>query len=790
MIERFIDSVVSAVSPVAGLRRQAARKALARSYQGAEPSRVSSNKYPRNLPADQELMGPYGADKLRAWARLLVRDNAYAWGVVDTIVSSVVGAGIQAQSTFETPEGDDIEDVNDLRDKAWAEWSEVADINGRLTLEEIQIIALREMVEGGEVLIRIVNLPSTEYRGITRPIPMALEIIEADRLATDRDTYMMGIDRGDGTRVVRGIKVDESGKPLAYMIYDDHPLQPYAVSRTPKEIPAREIIHLFRQDRVGQTRGVTWFAPALASIRDLGTYLENELQASAIASCFTAAIKTETPMGNLSDPDTGSGIDRAGNRERYIEPGLIFDLNPGESVEVINPTRPNNAAGEWTKVILRGIAVGTGLSYEVVARDYSQTSYSSSRASQLEDRRRFRVIQKYIIRHLLQPVWDRFCDAATRSNLNGFPLAVDLLSDRRRFTPVEWQTPKWEWVDPGVEQQTSESGINSFTATYSEVLGAQGLNFRTVFYQRAKENRLLAKLGLQTPEQTQLAISAAQTQGVAKTQPVARQVHRNCGIGAEGFKSGNSCAGGGGVGEGGSYSSDDFNGIKTEGARLKPEPPTKEEIESAAKSSLANQASSRKERSVPVSIVENGKAKKASLAPVGGLSVTAKTAEFFEDQDGGVYVKDILKSTFSKIIVRPATEAEKIKAGDFAKGQAREFSEFVLTNNRKFDSKALDLSKQLKSEGHEVKIVVPEDATSRYVYVKPKGGGKEIKIRFADHAQPVANYGKGVEAVGGYSKEKKERHSAADISIDPKTKLTIEDALKIVEYSSKAGASA
>jgi lambda family phage portal protein len=519
MIDRFIDSVVSAVSPIAGLRRQAARKALARSYQGAEPSRVSSNKNPKNLPADQELMGPFGADKLRAWARLLVRDNAYAWGVVDTIVSSVIGAGIQAQSTYETPEGDDIEDINDLRDKAWSEWSEVADINGRLTLEEIQIIALREMVEAGEVLIRIVNLPSTEYRGISRPIPMALEIIEADRLATDRDTYTMGIDRKDGTRVIRGIKVDEYGKPLAYMIYDDHPLQPYAVSRTPKEIPAREIIHLFRQDRVGQTRGVTWFAPALASIRDLGTYLDNELQASAIASCFTAAIKTETPMGNLSNPDAGSGNDRNGNRERYLEPGLIFDLNPNESVEVINPTRPNNSAGEWTKVILRGIAVGTGLSYEVVARDYSQTSYSSSRTSQLEDRRRFRIIQRYIIRHLLQPVWDRFCDAATRTSLEGFPSPVDLLSDRRRFTPVEWQTPKWEWVDPGVEQQTSESGINSFTATYSEVLGAQGLNFRTVFYQRAKENRLLKKLGLQTPEQTQLAISAAQTQGAVETQP-------------------------------------------------------------------------------------------------------------------------------------------------------------------------------------------------------------------------------------------------------------------------------
>ena len=523
MITRFIDSVVSAVSPLAGLRRQQARKALARSYQGAEPSRVSSNKTPKNNPADQELLGPFGADKLRAWARLLVRDNAYAWGVVDTIVSSVVGGGIQAQSTYETPEGDDVEDVNDKRDKAWSDWSEVADINGRLTLEEIQIIALREMVEAGEVLVRIVNLPSTEYRGITRPIPLALEVIEADRLATDRDTYTMGIDRGDGTRIIRGIKVDELGKPLSYLIYDDHPSQPYAVSRTPKEIPAREILHLFRQDRVGQTRGVTWFAPALASVRDLGTYLDNELQASAIASCFTAAIKTETPIGSLSDPDGGTGQDKAGNRERYLEPGLIFDLNVGESVDIINPTRPNNSAGEWTKVILRGIAVGTGLSYEVVARDYSQTSYSSSRTSQLEDRRRFRIIQKYMIRHLLQPVWDEFCTAAAISEVDGFPSSADLLEDRRRFAPVEWQTPEWEWVDPQNEQSASEMAINSFSDTYANVLGSRGLSYRAVFYQRAKENRLLAKLGLKTPEQTQLDISAAQTQGVAGSTEPAKQ---------------------------------------------------------------------------------------------------------------------------------------------------------------------------------------------------------------------------------------------------------------------------
>lgn len=520
MIGRFVDSIISAISPVSGLRRMQARK-LMRSYQGGEPSRVSSSRNPKNQPADMELLGPFGADRLRAWARDMVRNNAYAWGVVDTIVSSVVGCGIKAQSTFETFDGEDVEVVNDQRDKIWSEWSEVCDVNGLYTFEELQAAAQREIVEAGEVLVRIIRTPGNIYRGILRPVPLALELIEADRLAGDKDTYAARIATQDGNRIIRGVEVDELGKPVAYWIYKDHPLQPYAFTRTPERIPANEIMHLFRRDRVGQTRGVTWFAPALSWIRDLGTYVDNELQASAVASCFTVAIKSNTPIGNLYDPDGGTGTDSAGNKERYVEPGMIMELQPGEDVVGLNPGRPNAGAEPWIQLILRGIAVGTGLSYEVVARDYSQTSYSSSRTSQLEDRRRFRCWQQYLIRHLCQPVWDAFSDAAALSALPGFAASTDLLSDRRRFSPVEWQTPEWEWVDPQSEQTASEMALNSFTDTYQNVLGSRGRSFRSVFYQRAKEERMRKKLGLITPEERQQAISAAQTHQTTTSEPQA-----------------------------------------------------------------------------------------------------------------------------------------------------------------------------------------------------------------------------------------------------------------------------
>lgn len=516
MIGRSIDRALSVIAPQWALRRAYARRLFERSYQGGEVNRLNSNKRPKNQAADQELLGPAGADSLRAWARALVRDNAYAWGVVDTIVSSVVGCGIKAQSVFETPEGEDLEAVNDARDNAWGEWSQLCDVNGTYTFEELQALCQREIVEAGEVLVKIVRTPSKVYRGISRPVPLALELIEADRLAIEKDQYLAK--QAGKNRIVRGVEVDDLGKPVAYWIYPEHPNSPYVLRRTPERIPANQILHLFRRDRIGQTRGVTWFAPAMQWLRDLGVYVDNELQASAVASCFTVAVKTETPITSLADPDGGDASDSKGNQYDYLQPGMVMHLGPNESIESANPGRPNANAGPWIELILRGIAVGTGLSYEVVARDYSKTNYSSSRTSQLEDRRRFRCWQGYLRNHLCQPVWDVFCEQAASAGVPGFPSGTELLENRVKAAPVEWQMPDWEWVDPSVEQQTSQAAIDSFMSDYAAELGSRGKSWKNVFYQRAKEERLRKSLGLLTPAEQQLQMVQASQGGTAPAQ--------------------------------------------------------------------------------------------------------------------------------------------------------------------------------------------------------------------------------------------------------------------------------
>lgn len=517
MIGAALDKLVGVFAPATAVRRTQQRRTLTRMYAGAEANRLTNNKKPRNQSADSELLGPFGADALRAWSRALVRDNAYAWGVVDTIVSSVIGCGIKAQSQVETAEGLDVEDINDVRDAVWQEWCEVCDVNGRLNFDEIQQLAQREMVEAGEVLIHLVRTPSEKYRGIYRPVPLALELIEADRLANERDTYK--VRSADGNRITRGVELDELGKPLAYWLYPEHPNGPYGGGRQdPKRIPADEVLHLYRMDRIGQTRGVSWFAPVMSWLRDLGVYVDNEIQASAVASCFGVAITTTGRAGTGLMPSTDSeSTDDNGNSFEYLEPAMVVRLQPGESVESINPGRPNSASEPWINLMLRGISVGTGLSYEVVSRNYSGTSYSSSRTSMLEDRRRFRRWQRYAVQHLCQPVWDAFCEQAATAGVDGFPTMDELLADRRNATAVEWQTPAWEWVDPQSEQAASDAALVSFQSTYQDELGQRGKNWRNVFYQRAKEERLKRTLGLVTADMAAVENTQAEAQQMAAT---------------------------------------------------------------------------------------------------------------------------------------------------------------------------------------------------------------------------------------------------------------------------------
>lgn len=498
MIAKFVDNLVGVFSPLAGLKRRHAREVyratlrhaedVKRAYEAAKTDRLNANWRTPNSSADMELLSD--ADKVRARARDLVRNNAYARGILRAAVRNIVGPGIRPQCRTELSEGRPNENYIKAVESLWSRWQMQADVTGRLSFYEIQQLVVSERWEAGELLIRMVEVDDPK-----RPLPFALELIEADRFAPDARFPMNRTDGGNEVR--RGVELDSFGRPVAYWLYPYHPNDINGLYAEPKRYPASEFIHLFRSTRIGQTRGISEFAPVVRWVKNLDRYMDNELASSAVASCFSVAIKTLSAGadGGIAGPSSQDSQDENSNSFEYIEPGLVARLFPDEEVQVINPSRGQSEASSWLMLMLRSIGVGTGLSYERLTRDYSQTNYSSNRASDLEDRREFRTEQQWLIKSLCVPVWIRFLSSAVFQEKDGFPDAREFLASFENWTRHDWQPPGWEWVDPQKEVTAKSMAVEKNMTTLASVCGETGNDWRDVLRQRAVENAFAKELG-------------------------------------------------------------------------------------------------------------------------------------------------------------------------------------------------------------------------------------------------------------------------------------------------------
>jgi lambda family phage portal protein len=232
---------------------------------------------------------------------------------------------------------------------------------------------------------------------------------------------------------------------------------------------------------------------------DLGEYQDYEMIGAKLAAAFGVFIKSP-----FSDPYQASGYTQtAGNDDsklEYIEPGRIERLLPGEEVQVADHQRPGQTYHPFVQTTLRSGAAGIGLSYESFSGDYSNSTYSSARSALLEERRKYRKIQKTVCDQFNTPTWQKFIAYSAMSGLLPVP-SGGYSSAPSRYWSVTWECPGWEWVDPMKDSAAAEKELSIGVTTRSRILAAKGQSVDDVFQQLAREQRLADELGIDiTPE--------------------------------------------------------------------------------------------------------------------------------------------------------------------------------------------------------------------------------------------------------------------------------------------------
>jgi lambda family phage portal protein len=496
-LSQGIDGFIGFFLPKAGFKRRMYREAIKLterfgSYRGADRNRMRGSWLPGGGSADEDIIPDLPA--IRERSRDLNRNDAHASGITNTMTTNVVGTGIRPQSRIDREvlgiSNRKADKFQKKAERAWKQWLPFSDAGNRMDFYEIQQLVDRQILENGEAIVIPVMLKD-------RPFSLALQVIESDRLATPP--------QHSGNKSIRGgVRIGENGEPISYFIQKTHPGD-YRFSKSFErefiEIPARNefgrmnVIHLYPMQRSSQTRGVPFFAPVLTYFKDLADYAEAELVAARIAACFSLFITSESSM------DLNAGYDRnfKGQYLEALEPGMIKHLLPGESITSFNPQRPSATFEPFVEGILRAISAALGLPYELVAKDFSKTNYSSARAALLEARRYFKVRQEWLARKLCQPVWEMVLEEAY---LRGDFGSISFYENKQGWTSATWITPGWEWVDPLKEAKAAEVGIKNGIVTYSDLFSAQGKDWEECLEQRKREEEKIKELGLSISGQT------------------------------------------------------------------------------------------------------------------------------------------------------------------------------------------------------------------------------------------------------------------------------------------------
>ena len=391
--------------------------------------------------------------KLRSRSRYECANNSYCKSMVDTVTADVIGTGPKLQLRT----GD--RGVDRAIEKKFARWCRAIGLPKKL----------RTMKKAKEVDGEAFAQFRRNERITATPVQLDLRVIECDRV-TDPTP-------GWDPDLLDGIRFD-GDEPTEYCVLASHPGDQGLGGTFAMEhewVEASRIIHLFRQDRAEQHRGIPGTTPALPLFSQLRRYTLAVLAAAEVAADHALVIQT------AQMPD--AGFDSAGTTETDGTPEAmdVFELTQrmvtvlpdGYQLGQLKPEQPTTTYGEFKREILAEAFAAFCMPYNVGAHDSSDFNFASGKLDRLGYAR---------MAHIEQGEWEAECLlpiflvwATWASNMPGY-LPID------GSAPISHWEINWFWdglddIDPQKAATATATKLETFQTTFQQVWAEQGRDF-------------------------------------------------------------------------------------------------------------------------------------------------------------------------------------------------------------------------------------------------------------------------------------------------------------------------
>ncbi|WP_373354083.1 phage portal protein [Pseudoroseicyclus sp. CXY001] len=386
----IFDRVIASVAPEKGLRRARARRAMdvVMRYEAAETQSRNGSWRPVRGDADAAARG--ARTRLAAISYDMIRNTPLGTRGQQVIANNVIADGIipKILTADDKLRGEVLSFIEAHLD------TNAIDADGRTTLYGMQRLAINTVVAAGEVLLRRRRRLPTD--GL--PLPFQIQVLEPDFLDVTRDGPTKA-----GTTIREGIEFDAIGRRIAYWLYDEHPGARgwRGLRQVSRRVPASEIIHIYRQDRPGQMRGVSWFAPVALTLQDLDDHQDAQLMRQKIAACFVA-FRTRADDEPVATENPG-GL-------KTLSPGRIDLLGAGEDIKFAEPPGVGGY-DQFTTAVIQMVAAGLGITYEALSGDLNRTNWTSYKAGRIEMNRAVSGWQWHMMVPAMQQIGAWFVEA-------------------------------------------------------------------------------------------------------------------------------------------------------------------------------------------------------------------------------------------------------------------------------------------------------------------------------------------------------------------------------------------
>ena len=404
---------------------------------------------------------------LRNRARYETANNSYARGIVLTLAHDVVGTGPRLQMLT----GDS--EANRRIEQAFMMWARSVHL-----AEKLRTMRMARATDGESFAI-LTNNPR-----LNTEVQLDLRLVEADQVTTpDLDRL--------STIAVDGIVFDSAGNPVEYHVLRTHPGDGFYSARSDYDrISADAVLHWFRADRPGQTRGIPDIMPALPLFAQLRRFTLAVLAAAETAADFAGILYTDAPANGEADAaEPFEPIE--------LEKRALVTMPGGWKMAQMQAEQPSTSDGEFKHELLNEIARCLNMPFNVAAGNSSGYNYASGRLDHQTYYKAIRVEQSHLERTVLDRILAAWLDEAAL--LPG--LLPNGLGPFAQW-PHQWFWDGHEHVDPAKEANAQATRLASHTTTLADEYAKRGQDWETQLRQRAKEIALMSELGLATESVT------------------------------------------------------------------------------------------------------------------------------------------------------------------------------------------------------------------------------------------------------------------------------------------------